>query len=470
MKQQSSSATAIRRSPRQPGRVLGGRLLAAVAAAILVLPAVHAQAQGAAAAPARPKVQAVDSIVAVVNNEVITNRELEDRIKMVEARMRSQNVAMPPRAEFRKQLLERLIVDRAQMQLAKESGIRVDDQMLDRAVAGIAEQNKMNMQEFRNQLERDGMSFSRFREDIREEITLQRLREREVDSKIQISESEIDNFMAESPATAEPTELNIAQILIRIPENASPEQISQRRERAEQAVQQLKGGADFAKVAATFSDSADALRGGEIGWRTPDRLPELFVDSMAKSKPGDIAAVKSANGFHILKLLGTRKAEASQSGSSVPAVVQTRARHILIKVNQVVSSTDARRKLAEVRERLVNKVATFEEMARLYSNDSTASRGGDLGWVYPGDTVPEFERAMNALQPGDISQPIESQFGFHLIQVMERKRDDVSKERQRQAARQVLRERKAAEAQEEWLRQLRDRAYVEYRDDADGRR
>ncbi|WP_151449119.1 peptidylprolyl isomerase [Lacisediminimonas profundi] len=471
MKQQSSSATAIRRSPRQPRRAPGGWLLAA--AAILALPAVHAQTQGPAAAPARQNVQAVDSIVAVVNNEVITNRELEDRIKMVEARMRSQNVAMPPRAEFRKQLLERLIVDRAQMQLAKESGIRVDDQMLDRAVAGIAEQNKMNMQEFRNQLERDGMSFARFREDIREEITLQRLREREVDSKIQISESEIDNFMAESPATAEPTELNIAQILIRIPENASPEQISQRRERAEQAVQQLKGGADFAKVAATFSDSADALRGGEIGWRTPDRLPELFVDSMAKSKPGDIAAVKSANGFHILKLLGTRKAEAGTSGTSggsVPAVVQTRARHILIKVNQVVSSTDARRKLAEVRERLANKAATFEEMARLYSNDSTASRGGDLGWVYPGDTVPEFERAMNALQPGDISEPIESQFGFHLIQVMERKRDDVSKERQRQAARQVLRERKAAEAQEEWLRQLRDRAYVEYRDDADGRR
>lgn len=430
--------------------------------------AAPAPARPTAGTPDRQKIRAVDSIAAVVNNEVITNRELDERVKMVEARMRSQNASMPPGPEFRKQLLERLILDRAQLQLAKESGLRVDDQMLDRAVAGIAEQNKMTMQEFRNQLERDGMSFARFREEIREEITLQRLREREIDSKIQISESEIDNAMASIQLADQQNEINIAQVLIRIPENASPEQIGQRRQRAEEALQQLRAGVDFAKVAASYSDAADGLRGGEIGWRTPDRLPELFVDAVAKSAPGDIAAVKSANGFHILKLLGTRKAEGDKN-TGAPSVQQTRVRHILIKVNQVVTASDARRKLNEVRERLVNKAASFEEMARLFSNDVTASRGGDLGWIYPGDTVPEFERAMNALQPGEISEPIESPFGLHLIQVQERKRDDVSKERQRQSARQVLRERKSAEATEEWLRQLRDRTYVEYRDDADRR-
>ena len=435
---------------------------AAGAAQSAPAPAAAPAAKAAAGAPKAP-VRPVDSIAAVVNSEIITNREVDDRMAMVAARMKTQNITLPPREAFRKQLLERMIVERAQEQLAKEQGIRVDDVMLDRAVAGIAEQNRMNLQEFRNMLERDGLSFARFREEIREEIMLQRLREREVDSKVQVTESELDNFLA-SNQNAGRTEINIAQILVRIPENASPEQINQRRQKAEEALQQLRNGADFGKVAATYSDAADALRGGEIGWRTADRLPEVFVEAVANSRPGDVAAIKSANGFHILKLLGTRKAEEKPV---VPSVQQTHARHILIKVNTVVSANDARRKLQEVRERIINKAATFEEMARLYSTDATAGKGGDLGWLYPGDTVPEFERAMDELKPGEISQPIESPFGFHLIEVLERKKDDVSKERQRAAARQALRERKIAENNEEWLRQLRDRTYVEYRDEGD---
>jgi peptidyl-prolyl cis-trans isomerase SurA len=413
---------------------------------------------------ARAGVQSVDSIAVVVNSDIITNREVDERMAMVASRMKSQGITPPERDAFRKQLLERMIVDRAQVQLAKEVGIRVDDAMLDRAVAGIADQNRMSLQEFRNTLERDGLSFARFREEIREEIILQRVREREVDSKVQVTESELDNFLA-SNQDSERTEVNIAQILVRIPENASPEQINQRRQRAEEALQQLRGGADFAKLAATYSDSSDALRGGEIGWRTADRLPEIFVEAVAKSRPGDVAAIKSANGFHILKLLGTRKAATDKA--AVPSVQQTHARHIIVKVNTVVSANEARRKLQEVRERIVNKASTFEEMARLYSTDGTASKGGDLGWLYPGDTVPEFERAMDELKVGELSQPIESPFGMHLIQVIERKRDDVSKERQRAAARQALRERKIAENSEEWLRQLRDRTYVEYRDEGD---
>lgn len=442
-----------------------------LSAAFSVSPTAWAQTPGntdrampLSGSPARTQV--VSTIVAVVNDEVITSQELDSRIRQIERQMKSQGVAMPPRAQLQKQILERLIVNRAQMQLAKEVGIRVDDLTLDRAIARIAEQNKMNLQEFRNQLEREGTPFGSFREEIREEIIMQRLREREVGNKIQITESEIDNYLAanKDAPQSEQQEINLAQILVRIPENASAEQITQRRQRAEEAAKKLSEGNDFAKVAAAYSDAADSLKGGEIGWRTPERLPQLFVDSVANVKQGDLALVKSANGFHILKLLGRRSvAPVAKDGAQTMAVQQTRARHILIKVNQVVSSNEARRKLVELKERLDNKAAKFEDLAKSHSNDASASKGGDLGWIYPGDTVPEFERVMDALQPGQISEPVESPFGYHLIQVLERKTEDVSKERRRLVARQMIRERKLEEATEDWLRQLRDRAYVEYR-------
>ena len=385
-------------------------------------------------------------------------------MQTVEARLRGQGGTVPPRAQFQQQLLERMIVDRAQLQMAKENGLRVEDSLLDAAVARIAEQNGLTLADFRKRVETDGTTFERFREDIRSEILLQRLREREVDNKVQITESEIDNFLAAGGATqgAQP-EINLAQVLIRIPENASADQINQRRQRAEEALQQLRSGADFARVAATYSDATDALKGGDMGWRTLDRLPQIFVDAVADRRDNEVVVAKSANGFHILRVLGRRTAAPAKVGAAAPAVTQTRARHILIKVNQVVPANEARRKLVELKERLANKAATFPELARLYSNDGSAAKGGDLGWLYPGDTVPEFERAMDALQPGQVSEPIESPFGYHLIQVIERKTDDVSQERQRLQARSALRERKIEEATEEWLRQLRDRTYVEYR-------
>jgi peptidyl-prolyl cis-trans isomerase SurA len=360
-----------------------------------------------------------------------------------------------------------MIVDRAQLQLAKEYGIRVDDSMLDRAISRIAEQNKMTLQEFRNQLEREGTPFNRFREEIREEILMQRLREREVDNKIQISESEVENYLAaERGSTQAQQEYNLAQILVRIPENASPEQIAARRQRAEQIMQQIKAGGDFAKLAATYSDSSDALNGGDLGWRNQDRLPQLFLDAVANLKQGEVSpVVKSANGFHIIKLAGKRGASVMKQGAAASSVQQTRVRHILIKTNQIVTPADARRKLVELKQRLDNNAAKFEDLAKLFSNDLSASKGGDLGWIYPGDTVPEFERAMDALKPGQVSEPVESPFGYHLIQVVERKTDDVSQERQRLIARQAIRERKLEEANQDWLRQLRDRAYVEYRFD-----
>src|SRR5450830_166767 len=427
----------------------------------------------APAAPIAPVVansstpRTIDSIAAVVNDDVITRQELADRMSMVEKRLTSQGVALPPRAQLQSQLLERLIVERAQAQMAKENGIVIDDTMLDRAVARIADQNKLTMQQFRVQLQHEGIDFGAFREDIRREILMQRLREREVDNKVLVSESEVDNYLAsQGNGAAARDELKLAQILVRVPENASAEQIAARRQRAEEVLRQVKSGGDFAKLAATYSDSTEALNGGDLGWRSQDRLPQLFIDAVTSLKPGEVSGiVKSGNGFHIIKLMDRRATSTAKANANTPAVEQTHARHILIKVNQVVSAAEARRKLLELKERLDHKAATFEELAKLYSNDLSASKGGDLGWIYPGDTVPEFERAMNELKPGEISQPIESPFGYHLIQVVERKTDDASKERARAAARQAIRERKIDEATEDWLRQLRDRAYVEFRTD-----
>ncbi len=413
---------------------------------------------------ARPKPVLADAIVAVVNNEVITRGELLQQERTVERRMKSQGIALPPEAEFRRQLLERMIVDRAQLQLAKEDGIHVDDTMLDRAIERIAEQNKMTVPQFREVLEREGTPMSEFRNEVRDEILMQRVREREVDNKIQISESEIDNYLAAREKADKNQEYEVAHILIRIPENAGADQIAARRKRAEEVLQQLRAGGDFAKLAATYSDATDGLSGGDLGWRGQDRLPQLFVDELAKLQPGQISPImKSASAFHIIKLVGKRSADGGKS--SPAAVTQTHVRHILIKTNEIVTPAEAKRKLLDLKQRLENHAATFEELAKLYSNDLSASSGGDLGWVYPGDTVPEFERAMNALKPGEISDPVQTPFGYHLIQVLGRKTDEVSPERKRMQARQAIRERKLEEATQEWLRQLRDRAYVEYRSD-----
>jgi peptidyl-prolyl cis-trans isomerase SurA len=424
----------------------------------------------AATSKQRVKPELADAIVVVVNDDVITRNELTQRLAFVERNMKAQGVALPPAAEFRKQVLDRMIIDRAQLQLAKEDGLRVDDLMLDRYLARIAESNKMNMQQFRDQIERDGTPFGRFRESIRDEILMQRVREREVEGRLQITESEVDNYIAAQNGTgaAAPQELQLAHILVGIPENATAEQISARRNKAEDLLRQLKTGADFAKIAATYSDASDALQGGDLGWRNQDRLPQLFLDAVGQLKEGEVSGiVKSANGFHIIKLVGKRAVSLVRAGAApaAPTVSQTHARHILIKVNQVVTATEANRKLLELRERLINKAATFEDLAKLYSNDLSASKGGDIGWIYPGDTAPEFEKAMDALQPGEISQPVQTQFGYHLIQVVERKSDDVSKERQRLLARAAIRERKLDEATQDWLRTLRDRAYVEFRQD-----
>ncbi len=402
-----------------------------------------------------------DRIVAVVNNEVITQRGLDERVNVVIRQLQRNGTRVPSRDVMERQVLERMITDQAQLQFARESGVRVEDAAIDAAIARIAENNKLSVEEFRAALTRDGIPYDRFREDVRAEMLLSRLREREVGHRVQVSESEIDNFLAEHQGGGDEAnvEFHLSHILVRVPEQASAAQVEQRVRRAQEALKRARAGEDFAQLAVTYSDAQDGLKGGDMGWRGPDKLPELFVRAVAKVRPGEVSdIVRSPAGFHILKVHQRRGGDRTESVS----VEQTHARHILVRTNELVSETEARRKLGVLRERIVQG-ASFEELARLNSDDATAARGGDLGWVLQGDTVPEFQRAMNALQPGEISEPIKSPFGYHLIQVVERRMADVSGDRRRLEARRILRERKAEEAYQEWVRQLRDRAFVEYR-------
>jgi len=401
----------------------------------------------------------IDRVIAVVNEEAITLFELKSKLASVERQLRSQGTQMPTRDVMQRQMLERLIVDRVQLQFAKETGMQIADGDLDGALRRIAESNKMTLPDFKATLERDGIQWVKFREEIRGEMTISRLREREVESRIVVTEGEIDNFLA-NPQNAGGADVTVllAHIVIRVPEQADPGQLMSISARARQALQQIRAGEDFGKVAASYSDAPDGLSGGSMGVRPLDRLPALYAEAAQKMQPGEVSDImRSPAGFHIVKLVERR-------GGTVQTrtIKQTHARHILIKVNELVSEAEAHRKLVGIKERLDNG-GDFAELARLFSNDLSATKGGDLGWLYQGDTVPEFERAMDGLKINEISQPVQSPFGWHLIQVLERRTDEASAERQRLIARQALRERRSDEAYEEWLRQMRDRAYVEYR-------
>jgi len=440
------------------------RIFLTVAFGILIHTAVFGQ-EKLSASVSTPSEQvpsaAVNGIAVVVNDEVITRLELQDRTKMVVQRLKAQGVPLPPAAELQKQVIERMIVEKAQLQLAHDNGMRVDDVMLDRAMLRMAEQNKMNLQTFRNQVEREGTSYASFREGVRDDILLQRIREREVDSKIQVSETEVDTYLLAQKAEKQKNiEVELSHILIRIPENATPEMLGKLRARAEYVLQQVKSGGDFSKLAVTYSDSAEGLKGGSLGWREQDRYPQVFIDAIAPLSEGQSTGlIKSTNGFHILKLTGRRTVE--QTAGGIP---QAHVRHILIKISPTVTKDQAIHKLADFKQRIENNGAKFEDLAQQFSNDSSAAKGGDLGWLYTGD-VPEFDPVISTLKDGEVSDPIESPNGMHIIQVLGRKSDEVSAERQRLLARQAIHASKLDEASLDWVRQLRDRAYVEIRTD-----
>ncbi len=410
--------------------------------------------------PAHPgSIQTIDRIVAVVNENVVTRRELDEVLRTTLKQLQKQGVQPPEPAVLEKQLLERIIVNRVQLQLAKETGLTVPDAELDQTLRRIAQENKMSLQEFYSALEQDGISFNKFRDEIRDEIILVRLKEREVNNRINVTEGEVDNFLhAQENSPDNNYEYRLAHILVQLPEKADALKSQAMRQRAEAALGQLQNGAEFGKVAAEFSDAADAMTGGVLEWRPVAQLTKKFEEILAPMKPGEVTSIiQSPNGFHILKLLDRRNQK-----DAITMVDQTHARHILIKINELTSEADARRRITELKDRL-DHGGNFEELARLHSQDGSAASGGDLGWVSPGDTVPEFEHAMNALKDGEISGPVQSPFGWHLIQAIEHRSQDMSKERQRQSARQAIRARKADSAFQEWLQRLRDRAYVEYR-------
>ena len=400
----------------------------------------------------------MDRIIAVVDQSVITEQELADRIRTVSTQLEKQGTQLPPDNILEKQILERLIVDSLQLQLAAQTGLKVDDTQLDKTIERIAAQNKVSVEEFKTLLEKDGLSIRKFREDIRNEITIARLREREVDNKLNVSEGEVDNYLTTQASRGEEQdEFEISHILIRTPEDASPEDLQKAKTKTQEALQQLSNGKDFSHVSAAFSDAPNALEGGNMGWKNGAQLPALFLDSLKKLQVGEVAKpLRSPNGFHILKLTNRR------GGTSSLVIGQTHTRHILIKLSEVMSEKEAKRKMDGIKERLDNGTK-FEDMARQYSEDGSANNGGDLGWVNPGDTVPPFEKAMNALGLGEISEPVLSPFGWHIIQVLERRQQDMTKEASRLKARQEIRARKSEEAYQDWIRELRDRAFVELR-------
>ncbi len=415
----------------------------------------------AAGAPAQSSSgHELDRVVAVVNDDIIARSELDARLEQVREQLRQSGTPPPPPDALRRQVLERLVLRRIQLQIARDSGMRVNDENLNRTILRIAEQNELTLREFRDTVERDGVDYARFREEIRDDIMIAEVRRRRVENQINISQRDIDDYlsMVESRGTeADRHRYRIGQILIAVPDGASSEEIDEARERAERVLGELRDGADFANMAVTHSDGQNALEGGDLGWRLASDLPTMLADAVLRLDTGDVSApIRSASGFHLVKLI-------EKQGSERQMVRQTLARHILITLDALTDNAEARRQLGVLRERIVNG-QDFGELARVHSDDpGSASKGGELGWIDPGNTVPVFERTMDALAPGAISEPFQSRFGWHLVQVLDRRDRDATETSRRAEAQRRLRTRKIEENTQAWLRQVRGEAYVEYR-------
>jgi peptidyl-prolyl cis-trans isomerase SurA len=404
-----------------------------------------------------------DFIVAVVNSEPVTNNEVRARAGRIAQQMAQQGLALPPGDLLAREVLERLIVEKIQLQLAREAGMRVDDFAVGQAEESVAKQNSVSVAEMHRRLAADGIGKERFREELRNQLLLQRLRERDVQSRVRVSDLDVDQYLREqqSGADASKLEINLGHILVVVPENASPGQVAERQARAQRAADKVRAGEDFAAVAGEFSDAPDAkTAGGLLGMRPADRYPELFVSATAQLPVGGIAGpVRSAAGFHVLKLADKNTA------AGVPTLVtQSHARHILLRTGPQLTESAAAARLADYRRRIVAGQADFAELAREHSQDGSSKQGGDLGWAGPGRYVPEFEQAMNALKPGEVSEPLVSRFGVHLIQLVERREAKLTQREQRDMARDTVREKKVEEAFVTWVQELRGRAYVEYRE------
>ncbi|ARU03680.1 hypothetical protein CCO03_02350 [Comamonas serinivorans] len=440
---------------------------AAAGAAAVAAPAASATVTGTSGASAAPsaKPRQADYIVALVNSEPITNNELRARIARAQQQLSQRNVAMPPEDVLRKQVLDLFISERAQVQLAKEMGLQVDQLTLDQAEASVAQQNDLpSTQALHRALRAEGISVQDFRADLQRQILLQRLRERAVEARVKVTDNDIDRFLREQAVqqgVQSVPEVNLAMILIRVPENSSPAEVAKLRERADEADKRAKAGEDFAKLAAEYSQSTNQGRdGGELGLRPVDKYPALFVSATSRLGVGGVTdVVRSDAGFHILKVIERKK-------GAMPTVTvpQTHARHILLNVSSPSDEASALERLRDIKRRVDAGQADFADMARQYSKDGSAKDGGDLGWANPGQFVPEFEQVMNGLAQGQVSEPLRSRFGLHLIQVLERREQPLSETDQRALARNILRERKMAEEYDVWAQEVRGRAFVEMRE------
>jgi len=401
-----------------------------------------------------------DYIVAVVNSELVTANEVEQRSGRVRDEARRGGGRMPPGEVLRKQVVDALIDERVLVTYARDSGVKVDEAELDRAVGSVAANNRVTLAELRRRLQAEGIEFSRFRSSLRDQILVERVREREVQARIRVSDAEIDKLIEQQRGAAEAgAELNLAQILVTVPEGASEAQVAERRARADAALARVQGGADFATVAREVSEDGNRANGGVIGLRPSNRLPDLFVEATKNLKAGEMTPqpIKSGAGFHLLKVVERRDGQ-------VHRVNQTRARHILLRTSAQASAQDAARRLEDLKRQIEGGQRRFEDVAREVSEDGSAANGGELGWVSPGGFVPEFEEAMSRLAPSAISPPVLSRFGVHLIQVIERRQVEISDKEIREQARAALREQKFDSAYQEWAKDLRARAYIEMRE------
>lgn len=461
------------RATPAPRAALGRALLAAPLLVAALLPAL-VQAQGlrpagrlGASVPASRPVsngpRQADFIVVVVNSEPITNNEVVARLVRTEQQMTKQGVAMPAREVLARELLERLINEKAQMQLAREAGIRVEDAAVDQAELGVATQNQISVAELRQRLAQDGLSPAQFREELRNQLLLTKLRERDLDSRIRVTEADIDQFIQEKQAGTDAAgmEINLAHILVTVPESADAAQLASLQARADRAAARARSGEDFAALARELSDAPDRDRtGGQFGLRSADRVPPLFIEATRSLPVGGIGGpIRSGAGFHVLKVVERR-----QAGLPTMTVTQSRSRHILLRPGPQLTESAAVERLTDFRRRILAGQADFATLARENSQDGSAREGGDLGWVSPGQFVPEFEDALSKLSPGQISQPVVSRFGVHLIELQERRESKLSQREQRDIVRGLVREKKLEEAYVSWAQDVRGRAYVEYRE------
>ncbi|MGA0612176.1 peptidylprolyl isomerase [Caldimonas sp. KR1-144] len=434
-------------------RVLWRRVAVTLPLACALLPALAQTASG----NARTSPRAADYIVAVVGQELVTNAEVQQRLAAVQRESVRGGQPVPAPAELRRQLLDTLIDERAQLAYARESGLKVDDPELDRAINNVAAANRVTVAQLRERLARDGTDFDRFRANLRDQILLERVREREVNSSIKITDAEIDAFIESRRAGVAPSEYNIAQVLVAVPEGAPEAEVAARRAQAEAALARAKSGEAFERIVADVSNGSKE-QGGALGMRSADRLPDLFVEAVRDLRAGELASqlVRSGAGFHVLKLIDRK------DGGMM--IQQSRPRHILLRPSAGLSQEQAIARLADVKRQIATGRPTFAQAAREISEDGSAPNGGELGWVSPGQFVPEFEDAMNKLAINQVSDPVVSRFGVHLIEVLERRSVPVDRKQLRDIARNVLREQRFESAYNDWAREVRARAYIEMRE------